>query len=74
MSRACFLSAEFGMNEDLRKMEVGGVSSRDLYVKRELINQLSCHPRVHPIKYLVHSYSIGSSNVYTLVFSCLYVG
>ncbi|XP_070687136.1 F-box only protein 31 isoform X2 [Pempheris klunzingeri] len=24
---------EFGMNEDLRKMEVGGVSSRDLYVK-----------------------------------------
>ncbi|XP_029290296.1 LOW QUALITY PROTEIN: F-box only protein 31 [Cottoperca gobio] len=26
--------AEFGMKEDLRKMEVGGVSSRDLYVKR----------------------------------------
>uniref|UniRef100_A0A673BZC8 F-box domain-containing protein n=2 Tax=Sphaeramia orbicularis TaxID=375764 RepID=A0A673BZC8_9TELE len=25
---------EFGMKEDLRKMEVGGVSSRDLYVKR----------------------------------------
>jgi len=32
----CFLSAEFGMKDDLRKMEVGGVSSRDLYVKREL--------------------------------------
>lgn len=31
----CFLSAEFGMQQDLRKMEVGGVSSRDLYVKRE---------------------------------------
>ncbi|KAL6106971.1 fbxo31 [Pungitius sinensis] len=26
--------AEFGMKEDLRRMEVGGVSSRDLYVKR----------------------------------------
>uniref|UniRef100_A0A8D0AE45 F-box protein 31 n=1 Tax=Sander lucioperca TaxID=283035 RepID=A0A8D0AE45_SANLU len=25
---------EFGMKDDLRKMEVGGVSSRDLYVKR----------------------------------------
>ncbi|XP_067445469.1 F-box only protein 31 isoform X1 [Thunnus thynnus] len=25
---------EFGMQQDLRKMEVGGVSSRDLYVKR----------------------------------------
>lgn len=25
--------AEFGMKDDLRKMEVGGVSSRDLYVK-----------------------------------------
>ncbi|KAL6106972.1 fbxo31 [Pungitius sinensis] len=25
--------AEFGMKEDLRRMEVGGVSSRDLYVK-----------------------------------------
>ncbi|KAM3869822.1 F-box only protein 31 [Diretmus argenteus] len=25
---------EFGMSEDLRKMEVGGVSCRDLYVKR----------------------------------------
>lgn len=31
----CVLSAEFGMKDDLRKMEVGGVSSRDLYVKRE---------------------------------------
>lgn len=31
----CFPSAEFGMKDDLRKMEVGGVSSRDLYVKRE---------------------------------------
>ncbi|CAL8236974.1 unnamed protein product [Boreogadus saida] len=26
-------AAEFGVNEDLRKMEVGGVSSRDFYVK-----------------------------------------
>ena len=35
VSLVCFLFAEFGMKDDLRKMEVGGVSSRDLYVKRE---------------------------------------
>lgn len=30
------------MKDDLRKMEVGGVSSQDLYVKREF-DLLSCH-------------------------------
>lgn len=41
----CFPSAEFGMKDDLRKMEVGGVSSRDLYVKREFDFSLnSRHP------------------------------
>lgn len=29
------LLSEFGMKDDLRKIEVGGVSSHDLYVKRE---------------------------------------
>lgn len=29
------LLTEFGMKDDLRKIEVGGVSSHDLYVKRE---------------------------------------
>lgn len=29
------LLIEFGMKDDLRKIEVGGVSSHDLYVKRE---------------------------------------
>lgn len=29
------LSLEFGMKDDLRKMEVAGVSSRELYVKRK---------------------------------------
>lgn len=33
-SLSCFCYPEFGMNEDLRKMEAGGVSSQDLYVKR----------------------------------------
>lgn len=28
-------STEFGMKDDLRKMEVAGVSSRELYVKRK---------------------------------------
>lgn len=37
ISLVCFLSAEFGMKEDLRKIEAGGVSSRELYVKREYI-------------------------------------
>ena len=37
-----FLSpAEFGLREDLRKMEVAGVSSKELYVKRELVKSLS---------------------------------
>lgn len=29
-----FFLAEFGMKEDLRKVEAGGVTSQDLYVKR----------------------------------------
>lgn len=33
--KSLFFFAEFGMKEDLRKMEVGQVSSRDLYVKCE---------------------------------------
>lgn len=39
----CFLSAEFGMKEDLRKIEAGGISSRDLYVKREFQFLLTPH-------------------------------
>lgn len=35
VSLLCFLSAEFGMKEDLRRMEARGISSWDLYVKRE---------------------------------------
>lgn len=38
------------MKEDLRKIEAAGVSSRDLYVKREF-------DLISPIS-LVHSYSI----------------
>lgn len=41
ISLVCFLSAEFGMKEDLRKIEAGGVSSRELYVKREYSSEVT---------------------------------
>ena len=34
----CLSPKEFGMREDLRKMEVVGVSSRELYAKRESLS------------------------------------
>lgn len=56
LTLTCFLSAEFGMKEDLRKMEVGGVSSRDLYVKREF-DSSHVTTLIDPIKYFIPSYS-----------------
>lgn len=53
------LFTEFGMKDDLRKIEVGGVSSHDLYVRREYGHHAEAHCVLGQTPFISSSVEIG---------------
>lgn len=68
------LLTEFGMKDDLRKIEVGGVSCHDLYVKREFqytAMSPDIYARSRQTGYIQQSYSTAGKAEAPVAASCV---